>query len=257
MFFGFLERYYVATLERRFSEIDPVGMITLRSLLVPNAGNIQCALKRYGSENDGGYLLFNEIGLNTGLLSFGIGDNLDFEEELGPRVNRILAFDGSIDDLPKSVLGLEFRKNFVGDTTLNTTVSINEIIHEMKSERLILKIDVEGAEWRVLGEMSDLHLERFDQIVGEFHGLASIQSNEELEEIIRVLERLRSQFTLINSHPNNWSPYRVIKGVPMPDTIELTFLRNALFSNFVDNGSETGVYELNRPCNPIKPEYFI
>ena len=257
MFFGFLERYYVATLERRFSEIDPIGMITLRSLLVPNVGNIQRALKRYGSKNDGGYLLFNEIGLNTGLLSFGVGDNLDFEEELGPHVNRILAFDGSIDHLPKSVLGLEFRNIFVGDTTSNTTLSINEIIPEMKSERLIMKIDIEGAEWRVLGEMSDVDLERFDQIVGEFHGLASMQSKEELDKIIRVLERLLSQFALVNSHPNNWSPYRVIKGVPMPDAVELTFLRKAIFSNFLANGSNTEFYELNRPCNPIKPEYFI
>jgi hypothetical protein len=232
-------------------------MITLRSLLIPNAGKIQSALKRFGSENDGGYLLFNEIGLNTDLLSFGIGDNLDFEDGIAPQVNRILAFDGSIDKLPKFVLGLEFRNKYVGVRTSNSTVAISEIIPEMKSERLILKIDIEGAEWKVIGQLSDAHLERFDQIVGEFHGLSSMQRNEELVEKIHVLERLHSKFTLINSHPNNWSPYRVIKGVPMPDAVELTFLRNEIFSNFVDKELEREAPELNRPCNPIKPEHFI
>ena len=257
MFFHFLERYYLATVEKRFSSIDPIGMIALRSLLIPNADKVKHSLTRFGSENDGGYLLFSEIGINTDLLSFGIGDNLDFEEEMAPRVNRILAFDGSIDELPKNVLGLEFRNKYVGDVTSINSVSITEIIPEMKSDRLILKIDIEGAEWKVLGQLTEVHLARFDQIVGEFHGLSSVRSNQELLEKIQILERLHSNFTLINSHPNNWSPYRVIKGVPVPDAVELTFLRNEIFSNFIDKGMGVEVSNLNRPCNPLKPEYVI
>lgn len=257
MFFDFLERYYLATVERRFSGVDPAGMIMLRLLIIPKTDKIQCALKRFGSENDGGYLLFKDIGLSTDLLSFGIGDNLDFEEEMAPFVNRILAFDGSIDKLPSDVFGLEFRNKYVGDITSINTVSITDIIPEMKSDRLILKIDIEGAEWKVLGQLSDAHLARFDQIVGEFHGLSSMRSNQEIMERIHILERLHSKFTLINSHPNNWSPYRVIKGVPVPDAVELTFLKNEVFSNFVDLGLATEVLQLNRPCNPLKPEHII
>lgn len=257
MFFDFLERYYLATVESRFADIDPAGMVRLKSLLIPKTDKIQCPLKRFGSENDGGYLLFKDIGLSTDLLSFGIGDNLDFEEELAPFVNRILAFDGSIDKLPSDVLGLEFRNKYVGDITSIDTVSITDIIPELKSDRLILKIDIEGAEWKVLGQLSDFHLARFDQIVGEFHGLSSMQSNQEIMERIHILERLHSKFTLINSHPNNWSPYRVIKGVPVPDAVELTFLKNEIYSNFVDLGLATEILHLNKPCNPLKPEHII
>jgi len=257
MFFGFLERYYLATIERRFSGVDPAGMIKLRSLLIPKTDKIQCALKRFGSENDGGYLLFKDIRLSTDLLSFGIGDNLDFEKEMAPFVNRILAFDGSIDKLPSDVLGLEFRNKYVGDITSINTVCITDIIPEMKSDYLILKIDIEGAEWRVLNQLSDTHLERFDQIVGEFHGLSSLKSNQEIMERIHILERLHAKFTLINSHPNNWSPYRIVKGVPVPDAVELTFLKNELFSNFFDPGLATEVLQLNKPCNPLKPEHII
>lgn len=257
MFFDFLERYYLATVESSFSGIDPVELIRLKSLLISKTDKIQCPLKRFGSKNDGGYILFKDIGLSTDLLSFGIGDNLDFEEEMAPFVNRILAFDGSINKLPSNVLGLEFRNKYVGDITSLNTVSITDIIPEMKSDRLILKIDIEGAEWKVLGQLSDSHLARFDQIVGEFHGLSSMRSNEEIMEKIHILERLHSKFTLINSHPNNWSPYRVIKGVPIPDAFELTFLKNEVYSNFVDLGLETEVIQLNKPCNPLKPEHII
>jgi hypothetical protein len=257
MFFDFLERYYWATVDRRFSSVDPAGMITLRSLLIPKIDKIQFALKRFGSENDGGYILFKDIGLSTDLLSFGIGDNLDFEEDMAPFVNRVLAFDGSIDRLPKNVVGLEFKNKYVGEISSINTVCITDIIPEMKSDRLILKIDIEGGEWKVLGQLSDAHLSRFDQIVGEFHGLSSMRSDNEIMERIRILERLHSKFTLINSHPNNWSRYRVIKGVPIPDAVELTFLKNEIFSGIVDQGFVTEEHKLNSPCNPLKPDHVI
>jgi hypothetical protein len=255
--FTVLERYYFATLERRFSLIDPAGMIKLRSLLIPQSGNIRFPLNRFGSENDGGYLLFDGIEPNTELLSFGIGDNLDFEQDIAPRVNRILAFDGSINNLPKSVPGLEFLNKYVGSQTSADTVSINEILSEVVSERLILKIDIEGAEWKVFGELNDVQYARFDQIVGEFHGLGSIKNNGDLIDKIQVLETLHSRFTLVNSHPNNWSPYRVINGVPIPDVVELTFLRNEIYSNFSNDGTEIETGNLNSPCNPAKHEYII
>lgn len=257
IFFDFLERYYLATVEKRFSSVDPAGMIALKSLLIPKTEKIQYALKRFGSVNDGGYILFKEFGSSTDLLSFGIGDNLDFEKEMVPFVNRILAFDGSIDKLPTDIVGLEFRNKYVGEIPSINTVCITDIIPEMKSDRLILKIDIEGAEWKVLGQLSDAHLARFDQIVGEFHGLSSMRSNQELMEKIHILKKLHNDFTLINSHPNNWSPYRVIKGVPVPDSVELTFLKNDIFSTFVDLGLVAEEQQLNRPCNPLKPEYII
>lgn len=257
MSFRILERYYFATLEGRFSSIDSAGMIKLRKLLIPDTGKIRFPLNRFGSKNDGGYLLFDDIDPHTELLSFGIGDNLDFEQALAPRVNRILAFDGSIDELPKNVPGLEFRNKFVGNQTSSNTVSINEILSEVTSERLILKIDIEGAEWKVFGKLDDAQYARFDQIVGEFHGLASIKNNDELNEKIQVLETLHSRFTLVNSHPNNWSPYRVINGVPMPDVVELTFIKNEICSNFLYDGTTIETGNLNAPCNPAKNEYII
>jgi hypothetical protein len=230
---------------------------TLRSLLTPNAAKIGSRLERFGSENDGGYLLFDTIAPNTSLLSFGIGDNLDFESDLAPKVNKVLAFDGSITKLPKKVQGLDFVNKYVGVQTSTDTASINEIIAGVDSLRIILKIDIEGAEWRVLAQLSDFELERFDQIVGEFHGLSSFKNNQELFEKNTILERLSSKFTLVNCHPNNWSKYRIVRGVPIPDAVELTFLKSELYSNLDSNDLEVEVRELNAPCNPAKPEFIF
>lgn len=53
-----------------------VAALRLQRLTVPNR------LRRVGPKADGGYVVFDA--LSRGLLSYGVGTNVDFEYELAP-----------------------------------------------------------------------------------------------------------------------------------------------------------------------------
>jgi hypothetical protein len=65
-------------------------------------------------------------------------------------------------------------------------------------KRLIVKIDVEGAEWDALMATPDAVLERIDQLPMELHG-----SHE--RRFLQVVRKLKRTFWVANLHFNNWS----------------------------------------------------
>ena len=261
LFYRILEKAYSVGVSSRFSNLDPRDLIQLKHLIEKNIYGMSPGLKRVGSENDGGYVIWPHISKNTELLSFGIGDNVDFEEQMSALVKRIHAFDGSIDLLPRLVPKLEFHQLFVSSAKTTNSIDISEILSGISCPILILKIDIEGSEWDVLDQISEAELRRFDQIVGEFHGLTSSTKGFDLKRKIEILEKIHSNFYLTNSHPNNWSHFNIVHGVPIPDVVELSFVRKDLPSTFHKIPSrelrENQELNLNRPCNPKKPDYII
>jgi hypothetical protein len=91
---------------------------------------------------------------------------------------------------------------------------------------MILKFDVEGAEWDNLSECSIELLSRFRMIVGEFHGLAQSGDPKAHATIRRVLEKLTSNHTVVHIHANNHHGLATIENVAVPDLLEITFCRN-------------------------------
>ena len=63
---------------------------------------------------------------------------------------------------------------------------------------LIVKIDVEGAEWDSLLATPDAVLDQIDQMPMELHG-----ANE--QRFLEVVRRLKQKFHLVNLHFNNYS----------------------------------------------------
>ena len=96
------------------------------------------------------------------------------------------------------------------------------------------------------------------EIIGEFHGFASNLTDEGILKMTSLLQRISGQFHLVNSHPNNWSQYRIIQGIPIPDVIEFTFIHRGLASDYLrDEYSKDSKSQLNSPCNPDKSEYLF
>lgn len=212
---------------------------------------------RMGSRNDGGYVFCDLQQKYSKLISFGVGDNVDFESDLSEIVDSIDLYDPTVNSLPRPIenavffklgLGAEDRKGFV---TLQSATQAY-----LADENLLLKIDIEGGEWDSLDVTDPVLLKSFTQIFLELHDLHKVYDPVLLSKYISVLEKLRVNHDLVNIHANNWSAYSVIHGIPLPDTIEITLVRRnerLFFENSI--GEKAATY--NTPNNPDKPDYRL
>ena len=209
-------------------------------------------LKRFGSDNDGGYVIYSIIDKETSVISCGIGNNASFDFQISTEVKDVYMYDHTIANVKDLNSNMHFFKVGVDSESRDTYVSIPDIIGKNKIQKSILKIDVEGMEWKIFDSLEAHVLNKFDQIIVEFHNLFEITSLEKSKLYFRVFSKLASHFSIINVHPNNWSESRILCGVPFADTLELTFLNKNI--KLVNNRR---MLNLDMPNNPLEPDFFL
>jgi hypothetical protein len=176
-----------------------------------------CTLKRFGSVNDGGYLLCDNLSEGIGsAYSYGIGPNDEFGCDVAKRyavpVHQYDCFDPG---RPKCDGGrFVFHAECIGpraerDENRRVFDTLqNQISKNLDTgKRLIVKIDVEGAEWDSLLATPDTVLDQIDQLPMELHG-----ANE--QRFLDVVRRLKQKFYLVNLHFNNFSCRPQLDPVP-------------------------------------------
>jgi len=241
-----IRRLYPVAMDVKFDGISQVQILEILKLIKVNSDE-RFRLIRLGSLYDGGYLVVDDFSLHDVLVSLGIGDNSEFEHSISEKIARIIAFDHTVDSMPKITKNTEFNKLGVKSKSDDNFVTLSSIVKDIPHENdLLLKIDIEGWEWEVLDSMTDAELSRFRQIIGEFHGF---NNGSNIETIERVLSKIARNFSVVNSHANNWGQYDLIRKLAVPDVIEITFLRND--SNSVPkNEDENQRLKLNSRNNP-------
>jgi hypothetical protein len=166
-----------------------------------------CSFKRFGSKNDGGYVMCeNLLSEVTSGYSYGIGGNDDWGCEVS-RTYKIPMHQYDCFNPPAlKCEGGRFvpHNECVGpraetvQSRFFDTIS-NQITKNGDSgKRLIVKMDVEGAEWQSLLATPDEVLARIDQLPMELHGVDDVP-------LLRVLEKLKRNFYLVHLHFNNWA----------------------------------------------------
>jgi hypothetical protein len=167
-----------------------------------------CTLKRFGSANDGGYLLCDNLSeAIKSAYSYGVGSSDEFGCDVSKRyvvpVHQYDCFDparptceGGRFVFHNECIGPrpERDKNQRIFDTLQNQISKNLDM----GKRLIVKIDVEGAEWDSLLATPDAVLDQIDQMPMELHGV-----NE--RRFLDLVRRLKQIFHLVNLHFNNYS----------------------------------------------------
>lgn len=240
-------RLYPIAMEKKYADVSQENYSNLLRLIAPRERE-GVNLIRIGSVSDGGYVVHNDFSLDDILVSLGIGDNSDFEYELSSKVETIKAYDHTVKQIPRNSVNIDFYRLGVKAKAEEGFVTLRTIIEQIPSTHdLILKIDIEGWEWEVLDGLTDEELLRFRQIIGEFHDFHDVGKLESIEGVIR---RLASNFTVINSHANNWGKYDLVKSIAVPDVVEITWLRN----NFSSSKSGKGKSEndsVNKANNPL------
>lgn len=197
--------------------------------IVENSGDIYV---RLGSQNDGGYILPKEYQKLDSCISGGIGDDNNFEYHLALNGMRVLQFDPSIEEPPHSHKLLIFRREGLGNgfnSLLDATTKFAQDFNT-KSNKLLLKLDIEGFEWEVLDpklfpEINSEVFPKLEIIVIEFHGLSQLYDDLKYKQMTRVLDNLLLSYSPIWINGNNCRTYSQIGGVPILDVLECTFVR--------------------------------
>ena len=192
-----------ATRDALYKELQPVALKN-------------CTLKRFGSVNDGGYAMCeNLIAGVESAYSYGI----EHEDNWGCQLSRdykvaIHQYDCFTEDRPTCPEGqFIFHDECVGakaetiDGHLFDSVTGQITKNGDKGKRIIMKMDVEGAEWDSFLATSDEVFERIDQLIMELHGV-----NE--QKHVDVVRKLKKNFHVVAIHFNNWECTRKVQPFP-------------------------------------------
>jgi hypothetical protein len=191
--------------EARGRELREAILAELQPVLLKN-----CTLKRFGSANDGGYLMCeNLIEPLDAAYSYGVGSNDDWGCEVSRRYHVPVHEYDCFDPARPTCNGgnLIFHNECIGDRTAERASRFFDTLENQmrkngdsidSGRRVIIKMDIEGAEWDALLATSDDLLASIPQITMEMHGYND-------PKIVAALQKLRRNFYLVNLHFNNWS----------------------------------------------------
>lgn len=215
---------------------------------------------RLGSPNDGGYVMLDPDAHGTGGLAYslGIDSNVDWDLDMAARGFEVFQYDGSIAALPANHERFHFEKLFIhsnpeprpGWETLPRLLARNGHAEE---KNLILKMDIEGAEWEVLKALERPQLLQFKQIILELHLRA--QDIMRLPEHTAILRRLMHTHQPVHTHVNNNNRQVDYNGEPFWYVWEVSYARRADFSFAPSRLSYPT--ELDAPCNPLRPDHNL
>ncbi len=207
-------------------------------------------MQRLGSKNDGGYVVPLELPQMDTLVSFGLGDDSNFELDCKKNglVRDFLVFDHTV-SLRRLVIKLtkrifsdpvnvkaivyrfkvlcsyiyrfkvlrnkHYKNRIVAKAESKSDLSLEQIARVMVDGPFMLKVDIEGDEYQLIQHIVDLQ-HRIPLAIIEFHGTDS--SRKVFEQTIIELKKY---FKIVHLHGNNFTS---ISADGIPQTLEITFV---------------------------------
>lgn len=208
-----------AAMQARHPQVDVPADVrqfrqSLFDMLQPVALS-NCTLERFGEAHDGGYLMCaNLLGAVQAAYSYGINGYDDWGCDVSIRFAvPVHQYDCFNLDRPRCWRGKAiFHPECVGPRTETLdgrpfdSVPQQLVKNGDAGKRIVLKIDVEGAEWDTLLSMPDDVLRQLDQLVVEFHWEEGGRYGwAQDDRYPRVVTKLRQLFEVAHIHYNNAS----------------------------------------------------
>ena len=177
--------------------------------------------RRVGNpEEDGGYVMADDLDRAKIVYSIGIAKEVSFDRFFADR-DKLMTLDEMLKDNG-----------------------------HMENDHMILKIDVEGAEWDVLCSLPEDILMKFDQIVMELHGMLDLSLKDKIKYGLWAVNRTHQ---LVHVHGNNVGNVLVLDDdFILPDLIEVTYVRRDMYK-FIPS-KRAFPTELDVRSVPIFPE---
>jgi len=213
-----------------------------------------CEFARFGERNDGGYLMCSNLlnGVEAGY-SYGIANydkwGCDISTKLRVRLHQYDCFDTRQPPCPGG--DTVFHAECVADAARTDEGRVFDSMQNQfakngdAAKRLVVKMDVEGAEWDSLLHASDETLQRIDQLAIELHFV-------DQKDFLQVVRRLKQFFHVVHLHYNNYACAEGIAPLPAVAT-ELLFVNKRIGQ--VDSAQQwRGPHPLATPSAPGRPD---
>lgn len=194
-------------------------------------------LIRFGRKFDGGYLVCSDaIQEIDNLITLGVGDDISFERDLEKKLSlkkvhmydytvnhllfikiifkyfrRLLTFRAKKENFTYSIKNYFnfikfnkkknvylFKRKVVDKINENIDISLNTILDKVKSNRNLLKLDIEGGEYLIVDKINQ-NSSKIKILIVEFH---FIRSKKNL--FINSVKKLLKNFDIIHLHANNY-----------------------------------------------------
>ena len=217
---------------------------------------IEHKLLRLGDENDGGYLIPNDISGIKKNYTAGVGELTKFEKDLEEKFSiqsNMLDFN-DIDPkiFPKSS---KFLKKKLGIISSENEININDWLKD-EEEEIIFKMDIEGDEYLILTSITEENLKKIRILVIEIHDLRHLRNYFFFKTFEKILSRLNKVFYICHLHPNNASNIKNIGGLNIPDMLEITLIRKDRVKHYVGEYAEIP-HKLDQKTVLTRNEIFI
>ena len=204
---------------------------------------------RVGAAQDGGYVMLDDLAGVVAAYSLGIGRDVSWDLAMAARGLPIFQFDHTVDKPPVAHDLFRFSRKKIGPVhkPAEQIVSLGQLMCENAhiGKKLILKMDIDGAEWDVIDQMEDSLLRNFQQIVCELHDLSRFIEPTWYARAARVIGKLTRYHRLIHVHGNNFMLPFWNGRFDFPDVLEASF---ALASGYrLVESEETFPGELDCP----------
>jgi glycosyltransferase involved in cell wall biosynthesis len=211
---------------------------------------------RIGDNTDGGYVL-PAIALDCdGVLSIGVGMDVSFDLQLAERGAQVLQFDHTVERSPVAHANFHFHKLGWGSNSAGDYLGFADICAKLDAldiKRPLFKFDIEGGEYDIFDTLDPKLLEPFEVIACEIHDLSKLTDPVFFAKVRRMFEKLTAHHVPVHLHANNFADVMLVQGVPIPDVLELSFLRRDLGS-FPHLSTDPIPGGLDRPNHPYRPD---
>jgi hypothetical protein len=185
-------------------------------------------LVRIGGNNDGGYLVPDDLEGIIACFSPGVDVTATFEKDLLSRGIKSHLADASIDAPPDGLEVASFTKKYLDGVNTDGYMTLTSWMHEQLAITgdYILQMDIEGGEYATILTADRNTLNSFRIIVIEIHDVQHWFNNLIAWGLVQTFfAKLLQDFNVVHNHPNNNCPFIEVDGILMPTVFELTFLR--------------------------------
>ena len=185
-------------------------------------------LIRVGGNNDGGYLVPDDLEGIRACFSPGVDVTATFERDLLARGIRSHLADASVDGVPDDLPVLSFEKKFLGAIYKDDYMTLDGWMSDKHAFMgdYILQMDIEGGEYETIIAADRNALNFFRIIIMEVHHVEAWFNNPIAWGIAHTFfEKLLMDFHVVHLHPNNNCPFIEADGILLPTVFEMTLLR--------------------------------
>jgi len=217
---------------------------------------------RCGVNSDGGYVIAELDGEYDCYISAGISNEESFSQDFINKYNmnesNSYGFDGTINNYPYNYTNkISFIKKNINSFNDDNNSNLTDLTDTYNN--IFLKMDIEGGEYPWLLNMDENQLDKFKQIVIEFHGITSNEWGSHYNSKVICLEKLAKTHYIVHAHGNNYG--HVVNNIP--DVIEVTYVNKKYFDippelnklplpiDNLDFGNSCGVVDIDLNVYPF------